>query len=361
MVRGSARRSASSLWPRPSGAAPIASSTSSAFSRAPCLRRRMWPWFVSDAGTGLPIGPAQAVQRDSIFGPPLTTIACSTVPGASPPSVPHVETNHDRPRSPAACRDSAALAAPHVSDAVLDRLARATSGSLTTQLYIKGFRQPVLHGLTPLNRKILPFAGRAYTMRFIPAREDVDVYGNLTTEPNADNLQWVGVEQIEPGHVLVIDSNNDGRAAVDGQHAHHADDDARRRAAWSPTALPRRHRAPGDGLSDLVHRRDRDHAAGLPPRGRPAGADRLRGRGRLPGRRDPRRRRQHHRDPRAPGRGDGRPVRAARRHRGLPRAARARRRGAVGPVPAERGDARSSTANGSPPAALPLVPNRRPP
>ena len=106
--------------------------------------------------------------------------------------------------------------APHVPDSVLDRLAKATSGSLTTQLYIKGFRQPVLHGIRPLNRTVKPFAGRAYTMRFIPAREDVDVYGNLTTSPSADNLQWVGVEQIEPGHVLVIDSNKDGRAASMG-------------------------------------------------------------------------------------------------------------------------------------------------
>lgn len=107
-------------------------------------------------------------------------------------------------------------AAPHVPDDVLDRLARVSSGSLTTQLYIKGFRQPVMHGLRPLNKQIRRFAGRAYTMRFIPAREDVDIYGNLTTSPSADNLQWVGVEQIEPGHVLVIDSNRDGRAASMG-------------------------------------------------------------------------------------------------------------------------------------------------
>lgn len=104
----------------------------------------------------------------------------------------------------------------HVPDSVLDRLARASSGSLTTQLYIKGLRQPVLHGLTPLNARIKRFAGRAYTMRFIPAREDIDNYANLTTEPSADNLQWVGVEQLEPGHVLVIDSNRDGRAASMG-------------------------------------------------------------------------------------------------------------------------------------------------
>lgn len=106
--------------------------------------------------------------------------------------------------------------APRVSDALLDRLARCSSGSLTTQLYIKGIRQPVLHGVTPLNSKSKAFAGRAYTMRFIPAREDIDRYGNLTTSPSAENLQWVGVEQIEPGDVLVIDSNRDGRAASMG-------------------------------------------------------------------------------------------------------------------------------------------------
>ena len=87
----------------------------------------------------------------------------------------------------------------HVSDAVLERLARASSGSLTTQLYNKGFRQPVLVGLKPLQGAAVPrFAGRAYTMRFIPAREDIDTYATLTTEPNADNLQWVGVEQTNP-------------------------------------------------------------------------------------------------------------------------------------------------------------------
>ena len=115
--------------------------------------------------------------------------------------------DHEIPRLPAA---------PFVPDSVLDRLARCTSGSLTTQLYIKGIKQPVLHGVTQLNRTRTPFAGRAYTMRFIPAREDIDRYGNLTLSPNAENLQWVGVEQVEPGHVLVIDSNRDGRAASMG-------------------------------------------------------------------------------------------------------------------------------------------------
>ena len=178
--------------------------------------------------------------------------------------------------------------APHVPDAVLDRLAKATSGSLTTQLYIKGLRQPVLHGIRPLNKTIKPFAGRAYTMRFIPAREDIDVYGNLTTSPSADNLQWVGVEQIEPGHVLVIDSNKDGRAASMGNMLITRMMMRGARAVITDGSFPRRHRAGGHGLPDLVHRRHCDDAAQLPPRGRPAGADRLRRRCGVPGRRDPR-------------------------------------------------------------------------
>jgi regulator of RNase E activity RraA len=104
----------------------------------------------------------------------------------------------------------------HVPDGVLDRLARISSGSLTTQLYKKGFRQPVMVGLRPLQAQPKRFAGRAFTMRMIPAREDIDTYATLTTHPNADNLQWVGVEQTQAGDVMVIDSRRDASAASMG-------------------------------------------------------------------------------------------------------------------------------------------------
>ncbi|MBI5716467.1 MAG: ribonuclease activity regulator RraA [Burkholderiales bacterium] len=104
-----------------------------------------------------------------------------------------------------------------VDDAVLARLAGISSGSLTTQLYRRGLRQPVLVGLKPLQGARVPrFAGRAFTMRMIPAREDIDTYATLTTTPNADNLQWVGVEQTLPGQVMVVDSRGDARAASMG-------------------------------------------------------------------------------------------------------------------------------------------------
>lgn len=104
----------------------------------------------------------------------------------------------------------------YVSDEILDRLAKVSSGTLTTQLFKRGYRQPVMVGVTPLNKKVKPFAGRAYTMRFIPAREDLDTVATVTTGPNPDNLQWFGVEQVTPGDVLVIDSRGDSRAAAMG-------------------------------------------------------------------------------------------------------------------------------------------------
>jgi regulator of RNase E activity RraA len=103
-----------------------------------------------------------------------------------------------------------------VPDDILNRLAMVSSGSLTTQLFKKGYRQPVLLGIRSLNKKLKPFAGRAFTMRFIPAREDIDTYDTLTTEPNVNNLQWVGVEQVGPGEVVVIDSNRNAAAASMG-------------------------------------------------------------------------------------------------------------------------------------------------
>lgn len=99
---------------------------------------------------------------------------------------------------------------------VLERLKKTSSGSLTTELFRRGYMQCFLVGLKPLNKDATRFAGEAYTMRFMPSRPDKDGYETLTPYPNPDNLQWEGVEQIQPGHVLMIDSRNDPRAASMG-------------------------------------------------------------------------------------------------------------------------------------------------
>jgi regulator of RNase E activity RraA len=103
-----------------------------------------------------------------------------------------------------------------ITPALLDRLATISSGSLTTELFRKGLRQCFLVGLKPLNPACARFAGEAFTMRYIPAREDIDTYATLTPFPNPMNLQWEAVEQIAPRQVLVIDSRNDMSSASAG-------------------------------------------------------------------------------------------------------------------------------------------------
>lgn len=98
----------------------------------------------------------------------------------------------------------------------LARLARCTSGSLTTELFRRGFMQCFLVGLKPLNPALPSFAGEAFTMRMIPSREDLDGYATLKPKPGEDNLQWVGVESTTPNQVMMIDSRNDPRAASMG-------------------------------------------------------------------------------------------------------------------------------------------------
>jgi regulator of RNase E activity RraA len=101
-------------------------------------------------------------------------------------------------------------------EGVIERLSRISSGTLTTELFRRGLKQCFLVGLTPLNPDKARFAGEAYTMRFIPAREDLDTYETLKPYPTPDNLQWEAAEAIGPGQVLVIDSRNDCRAASAG-------------------------------------------------------------------------------------------------------------------------------------------------
>lgn len=98
----------------------------------------------------------------------------------------------------------------------LARLARCSSGSITTELFRLGFKQCFLVGLKPLNPGLPSFAGEAYTMRMIPAREDKETYATLVPRPNPDNLQWTAVEEAGPNQVVVIDSRDDPRAASMG-------------------------------------------------------------------------------------------------------------------------------------------------
>jgi len=99
---------------------------------------------------------------------------------------------------------------------IFDKLRKCSQGTLTTQLFRRGYRQQFLVGITPMNRNAGRFAGEAFTLRFIPSREDKDWDLGDLRKRGEDNLQWEAIEAIEAGQVLTIDSRNDPRAASAG-------------------------------------------------------------------------------------------------------------------------------------------------
>ena len=96
---------------------------------------------------------------------------------------------------------------------VLDKLRQVSTATLATQLFKRGLRQQFLVGVAPIGEMTDCFVGEAFTMRFIPAREDLDTLDSL---PESQNLQWAGVEQIGPGQAMIVDSRNSIDAATAG-------------------------------------------------------------------------------------------------------------------------------------------------
>ena len=96
---------------------------------------------------------------------------------------------------------------------IRDMLMRISTASLATALYKRGLRNQFIQGVTPVSRKKVNMVGQAFTLRYIPAREDRNP---ITVFRNEDHPQRAAIEQCPAGHVLVMDSRKDARAASAG-------------------------------------------------------------------------------------------------------------------------------------------------
>lgn len=103
-----------------------------------------------------------------------------------------------------------------ISAETLEKLKACSTATLTTQLFRRNYRQQFLVGVRPLNPDAGSFAGEAFTLRFIPSREDKDWDLGDLRKRGEDNMQWEAVEAIGAGQVLMIDSRSDPRAASAG-------------------------------------------------------------------------------------------------------------------------------------------------
>ncbi|MBN3726870.1 ribonuclease activity regulator RraA [Burkholderia sp. Ac-20379] len=100
-----------------------------------------------------------------------------------------------------------------LTPALRAQLEQISTATLATALYKRGLRNQVIQGVTPLRRLATSMVGEAFTLRYIPAREDRN---QLDVFRNPDHPQRKAVETCPPGAVLVMDSRNDPRAASAG-------------------------------------------------------------------------------------------------------------------------------------------------
>ena len=100
-----------------------------------------------------------------------------------------------------------------LSTATRDKLKTVSTATLCTALFKRGLRNQFIQDVRPLNPMAAAMVGEAYTLRYIPAREDLNP---ITVFQDPQHPQRVAVDRCPEGAVMVIDSRKDARAASAG-------------------------------------------------------------------------------------------------------------------------------------------------
>jgi regulator of RNase E activity RraA len=100
-----------------------------------------------------------------------------------------------------------------LNEATREKLMAVSVATLCTALYKRGLRNQTIQDVRPVSPKGRNMVGPAFTLRYIPAREDLN---QLEVFRNPDHPQRVAVERCPTGAVLVMDSRKDPRAASAG-------------------------------------------------------------------------------------------------------------------------------------------------
>ena len=93
------------------------------------------------------------------------------------------------------------------------QLLGVSTATLCTALFKRGLRGQYIQDVRPLNPALPNRVGPAFTLRYMPAREDLNT---LDVFQDRQHPQRQAVEQCPPGAVLVMDSRKDARAASAG-------------------------------------------------------------------------------------------------------------------------------------------------
>ena len=100
-----------------------------------------------------------------------------------------------------------------LNPATREKLKTVSVATLTTCLFKRGLRNQLIQDVHPLNPAAGPMVGEAFTLRYIPAREDLN---SLEVLADPAHPQRKAVETCPPGAVFVVDSRKDARAGSAG-------------------------------------------------------------------------------------------------------------------------------------------------
>ncbi|MGP9789609.1 ribonuclease activity regulator RraA, partial [Roseinatronobacter sp. NSM] len=100
-----------------------------------------------------------------------------------------------------------------LSDSTRATLKKVSTASVATALYKRGLRNQFIQGVRAVAPKSEIMVGQAFTLRYIPAREDRNP---ITAFRDPKHPQRVAMETCPAGHVLVMDARGDARAATAG-------------------------------------------------------------------------------------------------------------------------------------------------
>jgi len=102
-----------------------------------------------------------------------------------------------------------------IDSAMIERLRRLSVADIATSLVNRGLRNVVMDGVVPVKFSGANMIGPAFTLRFIPARDDLAA--ELGARLPRENLQRRAAEECPPGHVLVFGASGDARSASAGE------------------------------------------------------------------------------------------------------------------------------------------------
>src|ERR1700730_12180669 len=98
-----------------------------------------------------------------------------------------------------------------LSDATRSKLKTISTATVATALFKRGFRTQCIQDVHPLGADQPTMVGEAFTLRYMPAREDLN---KLDVFRDRSHPQRNAIEACPPGAVLVMESRTDARAAA---------------------------------------------------------------------------------------------------------------------------------------------------